>query len=558
MRTISTYILLALISFSSYSQTDIYSVTYKQYSNDTYVENADIDLLFSDNICYLSKDEEPIRAFTDFKTQINITIIKNQEKLYKTVVLLDSLKEPKFDNQTEDILGYQCQHARYFSFSNTIDVWYTEESDIKGSPYRSYLPTNKALVLKIIINGNRSILAQEIVKKIDVVLPEYPAAESIEISEPQFEEIKIQSRYTIVPVFNKLNINFDTDNNNPEIVISDNEKVYHFSYGTILLKKVTLPKVNKDGAYVFTKLISWSNGDAYDRTGSIFMIPVNSEKSTILDALENDIKSLPIYIGHDGEEYQGIIKTEDYIPPIELMRFFTSFGVRHFNTLREINNYPWQDSVIYKQEITNLVPNDCDEVWIGAFIGNYDKGGHTVSLDLEFFPSFEENETKTKAIIPLFNTLNILEASGQNYGKLFKTDTLIVEFEVTEALGNTKLLYTSTGHGGWENGDEFAPKLNQIFIDGKTLFEIVPWRTDCGTYRFANPASGNFSNGLSSSDLSRSNWCPSTLTPPYVIPIDNLGKGKHTIKVIIDAGEDDGSSFSHWSVSGVIVGEINE
>jgi hypothetical protein len=81
-----------------------------------------------------------------------------------------------------------------------------------------------------------------------------------------------------------------------------------------------------------------------------------------------------------------------------------------------------------------LIPNDCNEIWVGAFIGNYDKGGHSVSLDLEFYPSFEENETKKKSIIPLFNTLNILEASGQNYGKLFKTDTLVVEFEITEVL----------------------------------------------------------------------------------------------------------------------------
>lgn len=555
MRITLILILIVSISFSCSSQTEIYSVTYKQYSNENYVENADIDLLFSDNICYLSKNEESIRSFTDFKTNNNITIIKNQDKLYKTVVLLDSLKEPIFDNQTEEILGYQCQHARYFSFSNTIDVWYTEESDVKGSPYRSYLPSTKALVLKIIINGNRSILAQEINKKTDIDVPDYPSAESIEISEAQFEELKIKSRYTIVPVFEQHNINFDTDYDNPKIDISDNEKVYHFSYGTILLKKVTLPEINRDGAYVFAKLISWSNGDAYDRTGSIFMIPANTEKSTILAALENDIKSLPIYIGQDGKEYQGVIKTEEYNPPIELMRFFTSFGVRHFNELREINNYPWQDSVIYKQEITNLIPNDCDEIWVGAFIGNYDKGGHYVTLDLEFFPSFEETETKKKAIIPLFNTLNILEASGQNYGKLFKTDTLEVEFEIDEILNNPKLLYTTTGHGGWENGDEFIPKLNQVFLDGEPLFEIVPWRTDCGTYRFANPASGNFSNGLSSSDLSRSNWCPGTLTPPNVIPIENLEKGKHTIKVIIDAGDDEGTSFSHWSVSGVLVGD---
>jgi len=115
-------------------------------------------------------------------------------------------------------------------------------------------------------------------------------------------------------------------------------------------------------------------------------------------------------------------------------------------------------------------------------------------------------------------------------------------------------LFTSTGHGGWDNGDEFVPKLNQVFIDDELIFKHVPWRCDCGTYRLSNPASGNFDNGLSSSDLSRSNWCPATLTQPFYIPLTNLKKGKHIIRIAIDQGDDEGSSFNHWSVSGILVG----
>jgi hypothetical protein len=37
-------------------------------------------------------------------------------------------------------------------------------------------------------------------------------------------------------------------------------------------------------------------------------------------------------------------------------------------------------------------------------------------------------------------------------------------------LKNAQLRYTTTGHGGWENGDEFVPKANSIFIDGKRYF----------------------------------------------------------------------------------------
>jgi hypothetical protein len=61
---------------------------------------------------------------------------------------------------------------------------------------------------------------------------------------------------------------------------------------------------------------------------------------------------------------------------------------------------------------------------------------------------------------------------------------------------------------------------------------------------------------LSSSDLSRSNWCPATLTPPCIIPLDFLEPGEHTIEVVIDQGGNEGSSFSHWGVSGVLTGNI--
>jgi hypothetical protein len=139
---------------------------------------------------------------------------------------------------------------------------------------------------------------------------------------------------------------------------------------------------------------------------------------------------------------------------------------------------------------------------------------------------------------------------------MFKNDTLRVNFELPESIHDLKLLYTTTGHGGWGNGDEFNPRLNRILIDGQEVFKVVPWRTDCATYRLFNPASGNFGNGMSSSDYSRSNWCPATLTPPFQIPLPHLIPGKHVIEVIIEQGNDEGSSFNHWSVSGIINGNI--
>ena len=235
------------------------------------------------------------------------------------------------------------------------------------------------------------------------------------------------------------------------------------------------------------------------------------------------------------------------------MRGWNSFGVGYFNKKRIIAGYQWSDSVVYKQDITALIPTDEKEIWIGVYIGNYDKGGHKVSLELDFYPEAEQPAYK-KDIIPLFNTVNILEAAGQNYGRLFDGDSLNMVFETKDSIADLQMLFTTSGHGGWENGDEFNPKLNQVFIDGIEVFKITPWRTDCGTYRLHNPSSGNFPDGLSSSDFSRSNWCPGALTPPYLVPLKNLKAGKHTLKIAIDQGKNEGNSFSHWCVSGVLIG----
>ena len=112
--------------------------------------------------------------------------------------------------------------------------------------------------------------------------------------------------------------------------------------------------------------------------------------------------------------------------------------------------------------------------------------------------------------MPLFNTVNYLEQAGQAYPVFFLNDSLRVRFTLKEPAKNARLFYLTTGHGGWGNGDEFNQKPNTVYLDGKKVISFIPWRDDCGTYRNSNPCSGNFSNGLSSSDLSRSNWCLGT------------------------------------------------
>ena len=342
------------------------------------------------------------------------------------------------------------------------------------------------------------------------------------------------------------------------------DTVLHYAGGTLILKRVKLPYLQTNYQH-FVEIHQRSNGDAYDRTGSVFVILPTSEKS-FFDGINNHPDSLPVFTGRDGQRYQGMMKTGDYEPAIELVRFFTPFGVGHFNDRMKDYGIDWRDETFYRQEITDIynhITNDyrISNVIIGAWIGNYDGGGHTITVDIKSYPNgihvqnAEESEFPSE-IIPLFNTCNVLEMAGQNYGELFATDSLTVTFKLEDIDQSARLRYISTGHGGWDGGDEFIPKTNTILIDGKPAFSHTPWRQDCGCYRDLNPASGNFWNGLSSSDYSRSGWCPGTATQPVYFDLSPWADGReHTLTVAIPQGKPVEGMFSHWAVSGALIVE---
>jgi len=172
-----------------------------------------------------------------------------------------------------------------------------------------------------------------------------------------------------------------------------------------------------------------------------------------------------------------VAATADYRPPIELVRFFTPFGVRGFNDRRTVPGLVWQDSAFYKQEITRYLPLLRGEVWIGAFIGNYDRGGHRISLRLKYYPETRELEPRESSeswISSVFNTLPIMEMAGQQYGTMFDGDTLSVTVDIPEGLKSLQMVFITTGHGGWGEGDEFNPKLNELMVDGSRVWYMFP------------------------------------------------------------------------------------
>ena len=391
------------------------------------------------------------------------------------------------------------------------------------------------------------------------------------VTSRQLSQLKKDKLVITTRIFNDVQLSWGKKNDHIDGDYRANlpfDSVLHYAGGTLALKRIRLPELPSH-YQTFIELHQRSNGDAYDRTGSVFVIPGAGQGlcPNFFDGINNHPDSLPIFVGKDSQTYQGImpavssleqykISSMMYAPPVELMRFFTPFGVGHFNDRVQIDGLEWADETYYKQDVTDLASLLRGEVWIGVWIGNYDGGGHKVTLDLKSYPESEfwDDETDGSRCIPLFNTCNVLEMAGQNYGKLFATDSLTVEVYIPEA-ERVRLRYISTGHGGWEGGDEFNPKANTILIDGKPTFTHTPWREDCGCYRRFNPVSGNFWNGLSSSDYSRSGWCPGTATQPVYFDLSHLSAGKHTITVAIPMGEPQAGSFSHWAVSGVLIVE---
>jgi GLPGLI family protein len=508
---------------------------------------------YNNNICEITningKSTEKI-YFDYLNKKTYQTFIHKEGTIYTASENFENYPKPELKEGTETISGYKCKIAHVVIRSNQIDVYYTDEAGIKGSPVIN-LGHELGLILKIVRNGNYEIKASDIsLKDVDVKLPsDFGAVVDL----PTYKEKITENNFTTVQIFLHEKINFGDTIVNPADNISN--VTYRFSNGTVILKKVTLPKKIK-GNLLFAELSEMSNGDAYDRTGSVFLIP--DAEVTMMNALKGGLDKIPFIKDSKGNEYQGMVADKNYLPSIELIRFITPFGVNKYNDQIKVNGIKWEDSVIYKQDLTDLMQFLTGEVWIGVFIGNYDKGGHIVSLKLKYHPDEpslpDEPLDKKYWMMPVINTVNIMEMSGQNYGRIFEFDTLKVKINIPEGLKNLKIRYISTGHGGWGNGDEFNQKMNELFIDNQRVYEYIPWRTDCGSYRKYNPSSGNFPNGVSSSDYSRSGWCPGSTSIPVDIPIE-MKSGQHIIKIFIPQGKPEGNSFSAWNVSLCLIGE---
>ncbi len=446
------------------------------------------------------------------------------------------------------VCGYRCKVATTTINSNTIQYWFTDEAGVVGTVQPAAV-VPRGLVLMTARNGRVGLRALSVEKTtVDgPLIPDFPTLVDASMYRYRINNAGVIS----VPVFEGEYIGLRESDAPATVGELQPDVVYRVSGGTILLKKVRLPE-SSEGWDIFAKVVQQAEKDAYDRTGSIFVIPTGKERSFLEALVGGGLKTLPAFDAHNGKSYPAIVSTPDYDTPVELLRFFTPFGVHGYGHIR-VPGQTWADSITYHQDVTHLAPMLQGEVWIGAYIGNWVDKGHKLSLTLKYHPG--GGEQGRRVVIPAFNSVNLMEQGGQDYPDFMAADSLRATVEVARPIRGAQLVYLTTGHGGWGGGDEFNQKLNTIFLDGEKIFSVIPWREDCSSYRYRNPASGNFNNGLSSSDLSRSNWCPGTVTNPIYVPLGDLPAGRHTIAITIPQGAPEGSSFSYWCLSGVIVGE---
>lgn len=364
----------------------------------------------------------------------------------------------------------------------------------------------------------------------------------------------------------------------PDGVVEKEGSIY-LGNGRIVLKKINIPQFkNHTEAEIKIELIS--NGDPWDKSGSCFVIPASS-KITMIDVARNTAN----YPQQDTLKYEhlaGITGGKDYLPVVELMRFMTPFGVGYFSKnhdsvsarRRPVYVDGWAEKVVWKQDVTDLLPLLEGEAYVGVFIDTWTKEGYRIDVSISFTESALRCDRKPKRHVePLINTIYYI---GQRHPDIFSRKEVEIPFTTPPNAKNIRLKYIATGHGGHSGGDEFRPQKNILRIDGREVLNFLPWRTDCASFRRFNPTSGvwlqkrrmayiddegrraekEIEEPLASSDLSRSNWCPGSDVLPVEVALNGLSSGAHTLAISIpESTPISDNKLNHWLVSAYLVWE---
>ena len=253
-----------------------------------------------------------------------------------------------------------------------------------------------------------------------------------------------------IQLFSKSHLNFSPDENKTNY----EDSIIKIDNGRILLRKITLPKYNKNVA-VNLEVQLTSAGDPWDKTGSLFIIP----KSSKLNFLTENNKFNDLFLDKKGNDsFPGIASVKEYKPAVEILRFMTPFGVGFYSEdpnlqLRKPVYIPkWENKVVWIDNVTQLLSELEGEVWVGVFIDVWTKEGYNFEAKLTYTesdaPVDPYRETK---VIPLVNTNRYIGPERLFDG--FNRKDVEVDFEIPKGYTSANLYYITTGHGGHSGGD---------------------------------------------------------------------------------------------------------
>jgi GLPGLI family protein len=262
-------------------------ITYQRSYNGKVIPNQDplflytsqdLSLITTDKIMQQKADIPFEQTFVDFKTKTILQLA--QLKTNKLILNQDNeaLGKQKFEftTETKKILNFNCKKAITIVNSNKIEIWYTNELGLKGGP--SALGQDLGLVLETNRNGNSIVTATKIenLKAVPSILsiPKIP-----EVDQLTYKDLLWKSRFLNISVFTKEQIHFVNN-------AKSNDSIFRYASGTVIVRKVKFPDIKK-GSSIYVDVTQQSNGDAYDRTGSVFMIPMD-KKSSFLDGLKTE------------------------------------------------------------------------------------------------------------------------------------------------------------------------------------------------------------------------------------------------------------------------------
>lgn len=237
----------------------------------------------------------------------------------------------------------------------------------------------------------------------------------------------------------------------------------------------------------------------------------------------------------------GVEPPSETTPSLELLRAITPFGGPlevETDVTDVVNGLPGVHRVAIKIDTWS----DADGLVSGS------SGQWLASAELSLWRG--KAPRRVLAVVPL-----VLATQTE-------ADAAPLTFEVPPGVGDAHIEYRATGHGGaFDLGcagpaEEFCRRTHELSLDGDPLPELTPWRDDCADlctitnndsgYGPASYCAENPCGDPRSVRAPRANWCPGSLTAPFVIEAPALTvAGEHELTRSIRELAKGGS----WTVS---------